>query len=718
MNLPPALTTQGFKTLPVLVKRSAVEAYKRDAHPLTVERAFKYAVDNPDSKRLVGLLPICFMHLDPAAMPSSDDVERAHTPALHAMSRGTSSLILLFKIGAYEVSNAGKLVLHHLWPRIFPWYLFVLEHWTLLHAEDDDHPESEATFHASLLDFARIRAADDAAVKTVLGTQGFIEQLVRIWEFYSTIDDTSMALDILFDLKFFTLEVEVEQRPIFERVVAGAGGSVRTLAGILNSAMTSIIDAAEMTCDDPNTEVRTTERFVSGLYPLLRMILGSEDDKRRSPRGQPWLGPPFGAITHEMLPMEGIRLIMRCAEAHTPGCVLPLTDADAVTMALYPLELCFLFLLRVLSWTHGDGCGWMDETLQYELLRIVLLTARMLDTLGELPDADEEFVRKGLRERLQSVLDRLIPVELVSRSAVEILTNELATLDKESESPETAYQHSAVFKASPVGTAWFQLKTLAKERADILQALQDSPGKKSCDNLECGKILLKGKTRRCSECQSVYYCCKACQRVDWHRSNGHREFCAFYKVGELCLTSHIRNSLYYSQRMYLRALVNHDYHQRWTDIHVQQIQYLLKHATQLQLASAAERPALITTFRYTRHPMLVYVSSTVDTTPQHNSAAQILEKGGVEWADLVARAASSRQGSFELHVVETYEGVKPRYVVIPLRREHGLGRRVCDGLRSITGRILEQNTPDDVEAIREEVEKLRLEVADPDMEIH
>ncbi|KAF7300012.1 hypothetical protein MKEN_01323700 [Mycena kentingensis (nom. inval.)] len=708
MSLPPALTAQGFKTLPVLVKRSAVEAYKRDAHPLTVERAFKYAVDNPDSKRIVGLLPICFLHLDPAAIPSSDDVDRAHTPALHAISRGTSSLITLFKLGADQVASAGKLVLSHLWPRIFPWYLFVLKHWSLFHGEDDG---PKLGFHADLLDFARTRAEESADTMLVLCTEGFVEQLMRIWAFYSTIDGLAIALDVLSALEFFTVEIEIEDPAVFQRVVDGAGGSIAALASVIRAGMTRILDAAEAASDDPAADAEETAELLAGVYPLVSLIVGSESSDEES---RAW--PQFGALPRKILFDDGIPLILRCAEFHTPGRILPLTDDHAMWRVMYPLEMCFLFLSRVLSWTHGDGCGWLEDALQHNFLRIIVRSALLVDGRDQSADKDE-FIHPLLRDALRSLLHDVVPIDLLSRTAVAILEEELGVLDRES--PETGYQHSEWFRDGALGDEWAQFKVLATERANILRQVEEAPGKKVCDNPECGKIVIRTETRRCAECQSVYYCSKNCQRADWRRAEGHREFCAFYKVGELCLTSHVHRPLHQTQRVYLRALLDHDYHKRWTEIHVQQIQHLL--ANPSGSANERECPALITIFRYTRHPVQIQISSTTAQTAGSNgySLGKILAEEGFEWRDLVLRASASRfRGSFELHVVTMHEGGDVRYVVVPLRREHGLGRRVYDGLRDVARAILVQGRQHNIEAIREEVEKLRLQVADPETEFH
>ncbi|KAF7372375.1 hypothetical protein MVEN_00097800 [Mycena venus] len=93
------------------------------------------------------------------------------------------------------------------------------------------------------------------------------------------------------------------------------------------------------------------------------------------------------------------------------------------------------------------------------------------------------------------------------------------------------FQRSAMFQK------WQEFTDLAHTRLGILKTFNSRvrPSLKACDNLQCNKIGGKNTFRRCAQCCSVYYCCKACQAFDWRRG-GHRELCEWFQMS--CLSKY------------------------------------------------------------------------------------------------------------------------------------------------------------------------------------
>ncbi|KAF7289179.1 MYND-type domain-containing protein [Mycena indigotica] len=73
---------------------------------------------------------------------------------------------------------------------------------------------------------------------------------------------------------------------------------------------------------------------------------------------------------------------------------------------------------------------------------------------------------------------------------------------------------------------WSELTALIQERLVLLNEYEndDLTSQRGCDNVQCGLITHKTSLRRCAGCLVVYYCSRACQKVDWREGN-HRNKC-------------------------------------------------------------------------------------------------------------------------------------------------------------------------------------------------
>ncbi|KAJ6448332.1 hypothetical protein C8R45DRAFT_162035 [Mycena sanguinolenta] len=81
------------------------------------------------------------------------------------------------------------------------------------------------------------------------------------------------------------------------------------------------------------------------------------------------------------------------------------------------------------------------------------------------------------------------------------------------------------FISSALYTDWQELTSLVLERLKVKKGFDSGQylSRKACDNLECGRILMKTAFKRCAACQYAHHCSRDCQIKDWNA--GHRVKC-------------------------------------------------------------------------------------------------------------------------------------------------------------------------------------------------
>ncbi|KAJ6448336.1 hypothetical protein C8R45DRAFT_1046526 [Mycena sanguinolenta] len=115
------------------------------------------------------------------------------------------------------------------------------------------------------------------------------------------------------------------------------------------------------------------------------------------------------------------------------------------------------------------------------------------------------------------------------------------------------------FISSKLYVDWREFINLVHDRLKLKKGFDSGqyPSRKACDNLECGRILIKTAFKRCAGCRYAHYCSRDCQIKDW--STGHRMACQNIRVGSrnnlMCgpayLTSH--------DRAFIRVVLLDDY---------------------------------------------------------------------------------------------------------------------------------------------------------------
>ncbi|KAJ6584259.1 hypothetical protein B0H10DRAFT_870342 [Mycena sp. CBHHK59/15] len=164
---------------------------------------------------------------------------------------------------------------------------------------------------------------------------------------------------------------------------------------------------------------------------------------------------------------------------------------------------------------------------------------------------------------------------------------------------------------------------------------------KACDNTKCGKILRRKEFKRCSACDSRYYCSKDCQTLDWSEG-GHRAECR--RIQCFDFGAPWRASA--KNRAFIRALLTRDYLAHKHEILSQQMTFM------------AQNPGepFYVLFNYKKH-----VEIKVQSVCRHVFDLP------ADWHEFSERASRSG-GCMELHVALFNEGCAGgRGRVLPMR---------------------------------------------------
>ncbi|KAF7369547.1 MYND-type domain-containing protein [Mycena venus] len=110
------------------------------------------------------------------------------------------------------------------------------------------------------------------------------------------------------------------------------------------------------------------------------------------------------------------------------------------------------------------------------------------------------------------------------------------------------------FCGKSIAEHWTSFRTLVEQRISFLDSdfTGESACLQGCDAPRCNKVVNCAETRRCSNCQQVYYCSQACQKEDW-RGGGHRTWCESLR---LCIPN---DPFSRRDRLFMCDLVQHDY---------------------------------------------------------------------------------------------------------------------------------------------------------------
>ncbi|KAJ6520396.1 hypothetical protein C8R45DRAFT_1086260 [Mycena sanguinolenta] len=457
------------------------------------------------------LLPVLYANLDPATVPTTDELEDIVETADYdnSVQRAFLALDGLAKLLGQEAVPVDAY--QTLWPRAWLWI-----HLTETYAEQ--FPESMPTRvgYGTYLSVIPSMLGDPPTAEVVSATSSVRYLLVRAWE--KILDsDPPLFCWILSNITCAMSSFSNPEEPrCLAELIDGAGGTLRHLADLIVKHLTYLIPMAS------STEVEKI--CVTGaLCNLLSFI----DDIFLATSDPEDIGPPL--IAHGIL----TALI----------CLLRALDLRVIV----PQGLLGPYLAMLRRFVVAEP----DPQRVVEALR-----AGLIDLIASLvghplePDTAEDvcYLLKFLTSTMV-YCSVLTEIERMSHTLDEILD-----------------QNDSVIMPSPVFDAWKTFTESVEERRKMKQLFDsdESPSFLVCDNTECNTVSQKSEFKRCVGCKYVSYCSRDCQKRDW--KGGHREECQKRRLAN-------SGVLVKQNRAFLRALVHHDSEIRREEVLEKQVEF-------------------------------------------------------------------------------------------------------------------------------------------------
>ncbi|KAJ7809919.1 hypothetical protein B0H13DRAFT_2295116 [Mycena leptocephala] len=589
--------------LPVSMRRTATTAAEGSLQSLLLVLALSEnsAVSSQHKYRL---LPAIYPNLDIVGIPRVGDFDVAPVVAVRDLvSKASIALQCL-----HNIQDISLPLFRNLWPRYWKWSRFFYtfhEHLPWMSAGR----LSDVQIARNLLWFINpIRTKFPHETREFFSQElGFRIMVVKAWASVILMSDVSsfdygkICMCVLGSLD----DIWDPSNPRnLEELVEGAGGTIDDLAILFVGHINRILSFSEQVTSEE------LKYFVHNIFCLVSEMEMMENPADQT--GHMILAPLTAALLHRgIIPATTTLLCALCRPTESPP--------------LLTLDRCLLLIGRILS--SVEGYRRLPDALQAGLLKCLIL-------VGEL---DHTTINDT---HLMLWWDAILPSSMVYYHVVSKMGPALREIEDMEQTPR--------FMQSRKVGAWQKFKALAFRRLKVLTLFNAAEyvSYRACDNLQCCQIRERTYFRRCSGCQSAYYCSAACQRYDWYADH-HRESCSLNQ--SLSLSMH--SSLSIKERGFLRALLNYDY------------DGMIKLTTRMQeLAFLYEHPNtdFFTLFTYTRG-LDVQVHAVDDA-----EWSQVT--GAPRWANDVARMVKS-DGRLGLHVAVLSEGDGVQILSVPLRTD-------------------------------------------------
>ncbi|KAJ7659158.1 hypothetical protein DFH06DRAFT_1472583 [Mycena polygramma] len=304
-------------------------------------------------------------------------------------------------------------------------------------------------------------------------------------------------------------------------------------------------------------------------------------------------------------------------------------------------SLCVLF--GIITRSTGSIYAWLLQSFKAGLIDALL-------------DVSRHFPDQCVTEPMESFLTDIITAAMVDLACA---TQAIASLP-------TIFGSLRNSITGPLLPLWEKFLQLVTQRFGVIQRYDTAESMRACDNDSCCEIGLKSVLRRCSNCQTTYYCSTACQLTDW-RLGGHREYCLKLKSS---LTADYADVFGSRQLSFMRLLLHDDYLAHHCQVLCRQVAYM-KHY-------GGMRDDFYTLFWYTMGEVIIEVRAIGDCPASGD------DDWAVDWAYWARRRAQSG-GRMDLHVmvISQLGGTEAR--MFPKR---SCDSRVSEGLKAMAQRPL------------------------------
>ncbi|KAJ7019939.1 hypothetical protein C8F04DRAFT_1242322, partial [Mycena alexandri] len=613
-----SLRLSNLQHLPERSKRVALGVCHAHPTALDLTRYAALCLKNRSHAHLLDFLPVHFVLVDPARIPTPDELDPLSSAAKIAIQAAMLAIEALFD------TKIPSPLRSDLWPRVFAWVQFLQTFRELLSDLKLDLAFEE-DLCVGFVTFSRNICEDLAVVEGLVATPGFQVVATRGWACTLRQTDSRKRAYGLGEL------VSILGRgPTFaEEMLEGAEGSIDNLADLLIYQLRCISVSADGTLSADNIwflycSLSIISEFVRLIDPADADNPGNMDIR---------VLRTFHSVYLALL----ARGLLECTT--TSACALGQTIPSSGDH-LGCIETCISVM--VAAFQKQAGYRLIPDAIKNGLLRAILALSKQ-----EVTNETSDLIVKLL-------VDILGPATVYCSVLMELRTAVRNGLDTTSISRARLYE------------AWKTFSATLNGRLEILIAFESTRhlSQRACDNIEVGRILLvlpleltprkctvisgKRGLRRCSGCNQLLYCSPECQRIDWERE--HRDTCASYRsqrinVDVLGYTSR--------DRAFITFLVHHDYQAAQLRISVEIVDCLV----------AKPDGGYCTYFNYTQ------CAVELPTTPLSPGIGDN-RFNELTLSDAVQRASHSA-GRMVVHVAFLREGRRDRAWIIPLRKATG-----------------------------------------------
>ncbi|KAJ7352241.1 hypothetical protein DFH08DRAFT_858321 [Mycena albidolilacea] len=601
-------------------------------------------------------LPVFYICLDPAQIPTPDDLDSFQPDVATRIDCALLSLRVLFDLVVDE--HFAEEVGPTLWAHVWPWIWFLHQHLEHISISDKTLVFHDIVYIRFFL-FATQMYGPNSTRTIVSSTPGFRAILAKTWTLLARIKTTDMFQPFFWYLANLLGSLDFIDPVHFTEMIDGAGGTLDDLAHLVMGYLDCLIE-------------RQNSWEYGSLGAYLRCLMSLINDGRVA--NAPDL-PSSRLSLHEQF-IETLR-----------HCGFVSAFVTATKFLLDPNKKLDSFLgsdtesrcARVLEFLGG----LLNTPKGYQLFPDPI-GAGLLTTMARITTRFTPKVYPSVRYLLKELLGAMVYYHVVM--AVDEVLDEVE---------EVICNGDEFDEDREIFDEWDIFLTLARNRTNLMRRLDDFPSTnlKACDNLDCGKIRDRLQCRRCSGCRAFYYCNRECQLADW-TCGGHRNHCGARTT--LLLADSPLCSLGFRERQFMRALAQEAYEAELQFISEEQVMPMVSHYQ------------VFTLFDFTCTPVEVTVLS-VDESP----LAKTLEDAGPEWTGLLARMRDSH-GCMQVHIMQVCEGSKNRVWVIPLRSSSPY---IHDALRDIANYFSEGTEFPTYEEVTVKVEPILDDIGDL-VEIH
>nr|GAT47560.1 predicted protein [Mycena chlorophos] len=589
-------------------------------------------------------LLICYRILDPELIPTlpSSVNESLDRDAIATIRRVFPFLDVLVQI-RFTPLEIGP----YIWPRCFAWFKFFHENW-LRFAEEPALESVVATpgLYSEFIVFASTFQQPRGGLST--DTPGFRIILLAAWKVaLPQLPRGYLRSNLVNRLYHYTMEFQHDSPANVAELVEGSGGTLDTLAELCVSLLRTVSTRDELIPGPGPTRMADAIGYTVAFIMATDLTISPNPAERREMAAQNWVDTPVAEFAQSLLGAGIIPALVRTISVLLAEPVVPRDHAvgDALFRSL-------VFVERLLSANKGSRH-------HYAVVRAGIVP--LLLTM-----ASREYAH-DIQPCVARLLGECLPLNSADWKVVRAFP--------------TAIQHArgvlaqrACRKVSK-DPNWTGFLSAAERAIEISETLDkdDAPKVGECDNLQCHATLPRRSLKRCSSCEAVQYCSKACQRADW-KDGAHKADCRVF--GQFFLSATVAPRFGTKTRNFLRATVQRDYRDRLVDICLDYVRFFRN-----PIASGPSQGVPLTVFDYTAQPFQVRVGG---LRPGSELSVKKEEEGSLFEAlgRFVVRAGASG-GRVHAHVVKMWRDAELRWVFVPLRCASGV---LFDSLRDLAGR--------------------------------